>query len=486
MESIGDIIAENEYLKEKLAVLERRVGAFEVILDTVPEGYILVGSDETILYINTAYCNYFGVKREDILGKSIYELIPNTKLVEIMEKKLTEVDALHVFPKGLTASGERNVAVTRMAITDENGAVFAAAALIKFSRYTARLVQVLLEKEEELDYYRKELAQYDEPLWSFDNMPSINAAFHETKALAQRFAQNDLSILLQGETGTGKEVFAKAIHHASSRKAFPFVAVNCAAIPLELLESELFGYEEGAFTGGRRKGKRGKLEMADKGTLFLDEIGDMPLSIQPKLLRVLEDNMLEKLGGEKSVRVDVRLVAATHQNLEEKVKKKEFREDLYYRLNTLPVYIPPLRERREDIPQLAYTFLGELNERYEPRREISAETLTYLQQYSWPGNIRELKNVIGYAFMTAGDTLITLKHLPSHIHESIKREKVSGEALKELLPKQESDIIISALRKYNCNCSKAAESLGIHRATLYSKILKYNINLPELRSSENA
>jgi len=477
------LLEELRRLKAENTALTRRSICFEAALDMIPDGYIVVGRDGNIDYINNSYCQQFGVKREDTIGTPITRLIPNTRLLNTMEQDLTEIDVFHEFPEGLTVSGERKVVSTRIPIKLDNGEIIACAALTKFSRYTFKLLQSIHALEGEIEYYRSELSRHSETQHSFDNLPTSNVSFRKVKELAERFAKSDLPILIRGETGVGKEVFAKAICQASNRRSGPFICINCTSIPADLLESELFGYEEGAFTGGRRGGKRGKFELAHQGTLFLDEIGDMPVSMQVKLLRVLQDGYVEKIGGEQKVRADVRVITATNQNLEIKIEDKTFRKDLYYRLNVLPVVIPPLRDRREDIPALAYLFLEELNDKYEPRRDIAPETLACLQRYSWPGNIRELKNVLGRSFMTTEEKTIRAENLPQHILAAIESHGFNGQELRGLLPEQERDILLTTLRKNNFNCSKTAKVLGIHRATLYTKLEKFNIQISALRAA---
>ena len=471
---------ENANLQTSMSSLQSKNLCFETVMGIIADGFLVVGRDGNVIDINTAYCDYFGVRREDVIGRSVYKIIPNTKMIEIMDKDLVEIDAIHEFPKTLTASGEYKVAVTRLPVKNRANEIFASVALIKFSRYTNKLVQSLQEMGAEIEYYRKELSRYSIARYSFDALPTSNQVFRESKLLAERFARSDLPILLRGETGVGKEVFANAIHNASERRNGPFICLNCTSIPADLLESELFGYEEGAFTGGRRGGRRGKFELANQGTLLLDEIGDMPLAMQVKLLRVLQDNVIEKIGGERQIQVDVRILTATNQNLEQKIENKIFREDLYYRLNVLPVHIPALRDRKEDIPSLTYMFLEELNQKYDRNLTITPETLLYLQRYAWPGNIRELKNVIGHSFMTTDKGRIEPGDLPPHLLLTLEQDQ-EGEALTELMVQQERDIIMAALRKHGFNCVKASRTLGIHRATLYSKMVKYNICIAELR-----
>ncbi|MDR2801080.1 MAG: sigma 54-interacting transcriptional regulator [Desulfovibrio sp.] len=482
--TVENLLEENAALKEQVGRLERDNRIFQTIMNTIADGFLAVGRDGTIHDINTAYCNYFGVKRQDVLGTPIRRLIPNTKMIEIMDKNLTELDAVHVFKKGLTASGERKVAVSRMPVAFENGEIFASVALVKFSGYTNKLVQSLQEMSAEIEYYRKELSRHTISQYSFASLPTCSEVYRQAKQLAERFAKTDLPVLIQGETGVGKEVFANAIHNASPRRDGPFICINCATIPTELLESELFGYEEGAFSGSKHGGKRGKFELADRGTLLLDEIGDMPTSLQAKLLRVLQNNLIEKIGGEGSIQVDVRILAATNHNLQKKIESGTFREDLYYRLNVLPVTVPALRDRKEDIPSLVYTFLDELNQQYSRRMTISPDTLASLQGYNWPGNIRELKNVIGRSFVTADGAQIQPGNLPPYLLIALDQDSGS-EALNAHLLQQERDIILSALRRHRCNCAKAAKALGIHRATLYTKMEKYSICIQELRGTQD-
>jgi transcriptional regulator with PAS, ATPase and Fis domain len=288
-----------------------------------------------------------------------------------------------------------------------------------------------------------------------------------------------MSVLLTGETGTGKEVFASAIHYSSDRKKQPFIRINCAAIPADLLESELFGYAEGSFTGAMKGGKKGKFELADKGSIFLDEIGDMPLAMQSKILRVLQEKEIEKVGSYATTSVDVRVIAATNKNLEEKVRNKTFREDLYYRLNVINIEIPPLRERVEDIPLFAAYFLKELNKKYKTDIRLSPEVSQKLQEYSWPGNIRELNNIIGRAYSLVDDEIILAAHLPASILTKFHlQSRVSSHRnLNILVDDFEREIIISFLEKNDYNCAKTAEELGIHRTTLYNKIDKLGISL---------
>jgi transcriptional regulator with PAS, ATPase and Fis domain len=306
----------------------------------------------------------------------------------------------------------------------------------------------------------------------------------DAKAEALRASRTDSTVLLLGETGTGKELFAHSIHAAGQRCSGPFIKINCAAVPAELLESELFGYEEGAFTGARKGGKAGKFEMAAGGTLFLDEIGDMPLPMQAKLLRVLQEREVERVGGTSSRRIDIRIIAATGQPLEDLVKQGSFRADLFYRVHVIPIHIPPMRERREDIEPIAQHFLAKLAEESgEPKRTISAELLEFLTSYDWPGNVRELQNVLERAAMMSRGEDLRIEHIPNHllrIANSASKEATPG-SLAHAKAEAERKAIVAALQASGGNKSKAAELLRIHRVKLYEKIKRHGI-LPHVPS----
>ncbi|ABY95788.1 MULTISPECIES: sigma-54 interaction domain-containing protein [Thermoanaerobacter] len=310
-----------------------------------------------------------------------------------------------------------------------------------------------------------------------------NYHFTEIKKLIRQIAATEHTILLQGESGTGKELFARYIHHLSPRKDDPFIAINCAAIPENLLESELFGYEDGSFTGARRGGKPGKFELANGGTIFLDEIGDMPLPLQAKLLRVLEDRQVERIGATISRPVDIRVIAATNKNLKELIDAKLFREDLFFRLSVFPVYIPALRERRDDILLLLDFYLKNIClEQDKPFKIFSPETIEILQNYSWPGNIRELKNVVTYAVSLCKDDIITPQYLPKYLQNGVSFNKyqftnvksehsfIEDEQLKNQL-----EILLAKYGKSTQSKKLIAQELGISLATLYRWLKKYRI-----------
>ena len=301
------------------------------------------------------------------------------------------------------------------------------------------------------------------------NCPKMQTA----KSLGKRIAGRDSAVLIRGESGTGKEIFAQSIHSSSYRSNGPFAAINCGAIPENLIESELFGYEAGAFTGASHKGKEGRIALADKGTLFLDEIGELPLRLQSKLLQVIQEKQIVKLGGGKPVSIDFRLVAATNQDLEALVEKKRFRSDLFFRLNVLPLWIPPLRERREEIVPLCLSILGEMNAKYGTEKVFSDEVKRHLAAYSWPGNIRELRNVIERLPSVSSGGVIKADELPEHMfrHQE-NQESPIGKSLPDALETLERRMILEAYKACGTTTG-VAKALGISQPTAARKIAKY-------------
>ncbi len=316
-----------------------------------------------------------------------------------------------------------------------------------------------------------------EKLFGNIRLTGVSPAIQEIREIIKKVAPTDTTVLILGESGVGKELVAKLIHLYSRRAEAPFIEVNCAAIPETLIESELFGYEKGAFTGAHTS-KKGKFEQAHKGTLFLDEIGDLSLEAQAKLLRVIQEKKIERLGGTTSIEVDVRIIAATNKNLQEEIKKNKFREDLYYRLNVFPIYIPPLRERKEDIPYLVEEFLEEISKRTGlGKKRVSQEVLEAFQSYHWPGNVRELKNIIERLVIICPEEEIHYKHLPADFRETIENsspiskdpwfEEKNYKVAKTLF---EKEFLKRKLEQFKGNISQTAREIGIERAYLQKKI----------------
>ncbi|MCF6155853.1 MAG: sigma-54-dependent Fis family transcriptional regulator [Candidatus Brocadia sp.] len=325
--------------------------------------------------------------------------------------------------------------------------------------------------EGEVDRLRSELGEK----YKFGNIIGESPKIKKIYEIISNVSNTEANILIQGETGTGKELVAKAIHYNSARKDYPFVKVDCAALAETLLESELFGHEKGAFTGAT-KDRIGRFRTADHGTIFLDEIGNIPLAVQAKLLRVLQDNEFEAVGSDELIKVDVRIIAATNANLEEHVEKGLFRRDLFYRLNVIRIFLPPLRERADDVPLLASHFLSIHSKKNRKTVEgISREALNKLVSYTWPGNIRELENVIERAVILCKGTMIEPVDIPLYHEKMVLSQDLSGKPLEVLMDQVERQIIMNTLESAGADKEKAAKILQISRASFYNKLKKHNI-----------
>ena len=314
--------------------------------------------------------------------------------------------------------------------------------------------------------------------YTIDDIIGSSAAIRASKEQVKRTARSNSNVLILGESGVGKELFAHSIHNESQRRERPFIRVNCAAIPEMLLESELFGYEEGAFTGAKKGGQVGKFELANSGTIFLDEIGDMPYTMQAKLLRVLQEREFERVGGKRVIGIDVRVIAATNANLEALIEQGQFRRDLYYRLNVLTLKVPPLRERLEDIPGLVYHFLRQIYQENGIHCTISPECLRVFAEYDWPGNIRELRNVVEKIALDAEGRVAAVPDVPGYLlqNTNIRRvRQLEGPSLISILEKVEAEEIRRALALCGGSKIKAAEFLQIPKVRLYRKLKKYSI-----------
>lgn len=447
------------------------------ILKMTSDGFIITDTEGNVREINKQYADFFGKSRSEIIGKSILNIIPNSKMIDIVKHKFSEEDAVHKYIDG-EAKGN-SVIVSRSYVEDEDGNVVAGVAQVKFKVQTLAVAKKLMNEYEELEYYREEFQNQNR----VDNIIGSDTKFREIVKECLKVAKTDIPVLLTGETGTGKEVMAKALHTNSLRCDKPFVSINCAAIPFELLESELFGYMDGAFTGAKRGGKKGKFQLANGGTIFLDEIGDMPSSMQAKLLRVLQEKEIEPLGSEKSIPLDVRVVAATRQDLEARMKDGSFREDLYYRLSVFNIHIPPLRERGGDSLELAEFFLDELNHKYKTYKTFSKAVKAYFLKYQWPGNVREVNNVVQSAYAISTENIIDINDIPARMLQqekpAINLDK-NKKSLGQMVDDYEKEVILELLKKHKGNCLEAAKEAGIHKSNFYRKLQKYGIKPAEV------
>ncbi|KKM10233.1 hypothetical protein SY88_14255 [Clostridiales bacterium PH28_bin88] len=446
---------------------------YEKLLDDLPLKLVVVDAAGRVVTLNRNYVDLLGIDPVEATGRPVREVIPFTMLPQVLEK------GKPCFSLGVY--GGQDLLVSEYPVLGEHcrvvGAVGKAITQAEaLNMHLEDFIEGFRLLEGKLHFYREELKQLYSSRNLFDRIIGESPPMRTLKKMMERVARGDANILLTGESGTGKELVAEAIHRAGPRGGEPLIKINCTAIPENLLEAELFGYEEGAFTGAVRGGKPGKFELANGGTIFLDEIGDMPLSMQPKLLRVIQERCFERVGGRKTIKVDVRIISATNQELEKLVEEGRFRLDLYYRLAVITLSIPPLRQRREDIHLLATAVLEQLQNRYGPIvKGISPGVLEAFTAYSWPGNVRELENVLEHAFnfVEPGEEVIEMRHLPPRFREGASRRE--GRELKDIVEQAEEAAVREALIAAEGNKQEAARLLGIHPSGLYQKLKKYGI-----------
>ncbi|SFJ79100.1 sigma-54 interaction domain-containing protein [Thermoflavimicrobium dichotomicum] len=446
----------------------------QALLSTINDAITIVDAKGTVLYWNHAAEKLYQIPASEIIGKNIAEFDWNSlKIAQILNEGRPIRQAYHEPKPGMY------VLVNTSPILAD-GEIIGAISSEQDVTKLVRLGNELFTKTSQLQRLEEKITQSsfsDDP---FQRIKGHGSAISQAIQIARRVAQTDATVLISGESGVGKELFAHAIHQASKRASQPFIAINCGAIPSALFESELFGYQGGAFTGADRQGRPGKLELAHKGTIFLDEVGELPLEMQVKLLRVLQERQFYRVGGTKPIEVDVRIIAATNRKLEERIKQGAFREDLFYRLNVVSIEIPPLRERVEDIPELIQVFAREIALQYDkPVPQFEPEVVVALMNHSWPGNVRELRNVIERLVILTDGEQIQRQHLPSSIQ--VQRLELEppptmadpGTSEEERLPERQR--IQQALRTTYGNKTAAAKLLGISRGTLYNKMKKYGL-----------
>jgi len=441
------------------------------IIDQMHEGVCVVDDQGVVLFWNSSAEKIYQVSAEEILGKKLKDYFPTAMLDIVLRDKEPVENAYHS-PRENTY-----IAISAKPIWYNNYLVGAVSSERDITEIT-QLSMKLDEANERVQFLETEYKKITEDQHQMGTIVGKSKKLTDAIILAERVSKENVNVLITGESGTGKEVFAREIHHNSGRKG-DFIAINCSAIPSNLLESELFGYEGGAFTGALPKGKKGKFILADKGTIFLDEIGEMPLEMQAKLLRVLQDGEVQPVGGEKSIKTDARIIAATNQNLEKMMEKGLFRDDLYYRLKVVSIHLPPLRERKADIPMLVHNFLKEYSKIYnKPVLNITTEILKILTDYEWKGNIRELKNTIERLVVLSNGKNITIELLPENMIDSSSKknnEEPQEYELIKVLEKTEKNIIKEVMKLAKGNKKRAAEILNIPRSTLYYKLNQYQI-----------
>ncbi|WP_404432548.1 sigma 54-interacting transcriptional regulator [Sutcliffiella horikoshii] len=447
--------------------------SLQTAMDHAYDGILLADETQTIQMVSPSLLELFNMDYQDVLHKKTNEVFPHFQISKIYESEEADISDFHEI------NGIKYI-IHRIPVIQE-GRVVGAIVKIMYRQLNEvnELFKRLQKAENKASFYHTELKKSENARFTWDHIITEHPVMEKIKKSAAKAAKGRSTILIRGESGTGKELFAHAAHNSSARKDGKFVVVNCAAIPEDLLESEFFGYEDGAFTGARSRGKIGKFDLANGGSLFLDEIGDMSLNLQAKLLRVLQEREFYRVGGTKRIHVDVRIIAATNRNLEEMVKEGTFREDLYYRLNVISLFIPPLRERMMDIQILSEKIMSELNRvigtsitGFEPRAK------QILTSYHWPGNVRELRNVMERAMTFAEHGKIKVEDLPDYMlgsaHVTVEETAITQE--ESMVESAERHAIEEALTRTKGNKAKAAKMLGISRSSLYDKLRKYQLN----------
>lgn len=464
-------ISELENMAQELATIKTLKSLLQTVIEHSYDGLVMINEAGKITFTSPSLLELFDLHQNQVAEFPIDEIFPHFELMKVLKTGVAEIsDFMEI--KGI------NYIVHRIPVYQDEQIIGAIGKIVYRQLHEVR--------ETFKRYERKEMGETstrktpESSRFSFDEIISKDPQMEKLFKSGMKAAKGKTTILIRGESGTGKELFAHAIHSSSNRKNAPFITVNCAAIPEDLLESEFFGYEEGAFTGAKHKGKIGKFDLANGGTLFLDEIGDMSLQLQAKLLRVLQEREFYRVGGTERITVDIRIIAATNRGLEEMVEKGEFREDLFYRLNVISFEIPPLRKRKGDILLLTESFIEGLNKQngtsitgWDPLAEQA------LLQHDWPGNVRELRNVCERAMVFADNGMIHVEDLPDYLLKKIGfillLEDNKTELEKPLLERAEEMAIRVALKKADGNKSEACKLLGISRSVLYDKLKKYEV-----------
>ncbi|MGM0899498.1 MAG: sigma-54 interaction domain-containing protein [Bacillota bacterium] len=439
----------------------------ETIIDSAYEWIVVVNTDGNIVYVNKNYCQFLEINRDDAIGQHVTEVIENSRMHIVAQSGKEEIAELQ-YIKG------NYMIANRIPIFSEGKIIGALGTVIfRDTKEWNKMSSHIKSLMPKLQTYLQDLVENNGAKYTLQDIKTVSQPIIELKEKVKNIASGDISVLIRGESGTGKELFAHSIHQLSPRSHQPFIKVNCGAIPEHLLESELFGYEEGAFTGAKKGGKKGKFLLAHGGSIFLDEIGDMPINMQVKLLRVLQEKEVEPVGSVKPIPVNVRVIAATNRPLEKMIEEKRFREDLFYRINVMTLKVPALRERPEDIKHLTDFFLEKISKRAGKRiTNINEEVRKVFAQHNWPGNLRELENVIEAAVHLTDAERITISSLP----ESLKGDPnvlIGQLSLKEILEETEKRIIKRTLEQFHQDRIEAAKALGISKSSMYDKIKKF-------------
>lgn len=472
-------ITELEEVSRELEYTKQLNAELDAIFESSYDGLFVTDGEGTVIRLNKALERTTGLKGEDLLGRNMSELTEKgffSESVTLLALEKREAVTL------LTRTGAgKTILVTGNPIFNQQGQIVRVLTNCRDISELSELRDKLAREQGLSKHYATQLQQLRMKYSEWNTMVINSQKMEKLMELVLRLAQVDSTVLIQGESGVGKELIAETIHANSSRRKGPLIKINCGAIPENLLESELFGYEEGAFTGAKKEGKPGTFELASGGDLFLDEVGELPLSLQVKLLRVLQDREVTRVGGTKPIPVDVRIIAGTNRDLAQMVEERLFREDLFYRLNVVPLVVPPLRERLEEIPALVAHFLHKYNQRYELNKRVAPEVIDALMEYRWPGNVRELENLIERMVVITPQDTITRQDLPPYLGGGRSFSLSSEIAITDVVPLRyaiehvEKQLLEKAFAKFKTT-RKIAKELGVNQSTVVRKAAKYGIN----------
>lgn len=467
--AIFEDISALEKVKWEFYEVKEMQERLQLILEAVQDGICVLNKAGDIVYVNPSYLRIVNKTKEALLGKNIYDIAPNGTRCGVLKTGVAQIGSFSQKKDGTTVVANVNPIVV-------DGEISGVVSVVKNITEVQELMEKLSKMSAKAEYLEQELFRTKKTNKAFANYIGCSGKVVDCLAMAAKAAMSSATVLIRGESGTGKELVAEGIHYASARAKGPFIRVNCGAIPSALLESELFGHEKGAFTGAVKR-KLGKFELANHGTIFLDEIGEMDKNMQVKLLRALQQKEFDRVGGENTVKVDVRIIAATNRNLEDMVRKESFRDDLYYRLNVIPLFLPPLRERAEDIALLTEHFIDKISAQAKKTvKGIEPGVLEVLMAYKWPGNVRELENIIERVITLMDADYISIEHLPSYITGEAVSKDVKSLEFGAVLPweEYEKQIISNALKK--CGSFNAAgKMLKLTHKTVATKAKKYGL-----------
>jgi len=464
MEALGDELRHSSDINEEL----------QAVIESSFDGIFVTDGNGTVTRLNRAYESLTGIKRSEIMGKAMTELVKKGYYSEsVTLKVLKSKQPESVFQE---VKNGKTIMVTGTPVLNREGEIVRVVTNVRDVTKLNRLQHELCSMQTLSSHYEVEINSLRQKQGDGQYVVRSKKML-EVKALAMRIAQVDSTVLIQGESGVGKEMVAEMVHANGKQKNKPFIKINCASIPEALLEAELFGYSPGSFTGASKKGKAGLFEAADNGSIFMDEVGEMSMPLQSKLLRVIQEKEITRIGDTRPITVNVRIITATNRNLEKMVQEKSFRKDLFFRLNVVPIHIPPLRERSEAIVPLIHNFLAKYNKRFDFAKQMDPEVVDILTTHSWPGNVRELENVIERLVVITPGELICASDIPDSIRHPNGKDDLpclTGKPLKKILEEVEARAIEEALKTHGTT-RKAAEALGVNQSTVVRKASRYGL-----------